>query len=141
MLSTKNLSSLDKAPKFLPRFIGPYKVKRIISTVAYELDLPGNMKIHPTFHISKLKPYHDNDAHLFPNRKQVVRPPPDVIDGHDEWEVEDIINKRIRKYGRGERVEYLVLWKGYPIHVATWEPLPNLSHAKRFINDYERRRV
>jgi hypothetical protein len=141
MLSTQNLSSLDKAPKLLPRYIGPYSVRKIISPVAYELDLPGNMKIHPTFHVSKLKPYHSSDDNLFPNREQIVRPPPDIIDDHEEFEVERILNKRIRKYGRGQRIEYLVLWKGYPIHEATWEPERNLTNVDELLNEYENRQL
>ena len=141
MLSTHNLSSLDKAPKLLPRYIGPYTIKRVISQVAYELDLPDNMKIHRTFHVSKLKGYQSNDDDLFPNREQVVRPPPDIVDEHEEFEVEEILNKRTRKYGRGQRVEYLVLWKGYPIHEATWLPERNLVNSRDLVDDYERRQL
>jgi hypothetical protein len=137
MLSTNNLSSLDKAPKLLPKYIGPYMIKRVISPVAYELDLPNNMKIHPTFHVSKLKPYIENNDELFPNRGQIVRPAPDIIDGEKEYEIERILGKRERKYGRGKRVEYLVLWKGYPIHEAMWLPIRSLSNAKDVINEYE----
>jgi hypothetical protein len=141
MLSTNNLSSLNKSPKLLPRYIGPYTIKRVISSVAYELDLPSNMKIHPTFHVSKLKPYHDNNDSMFPNRDQIIRPPPDVVDDHEEYEVEKILNKRERKYGRGKRIEYLVLWKGYPIYEASWLPISSLMNAKDVIDEYEHTRV
>jgi hypothetical protein len=141
MLSTSNLSSLNKAPKLLPKYIGPYSIKRVVSRVAYELDLPANMKIHPTFHVSKLKPYNDNDSDLFPNRGQLIRPPPDIIDDREEYEVDKILDKRERKYGRGKRIEYLVLWKGYPIYEASWLPFSNLANAKDIIDEYERTRV
>jgi hypothetical protein len=141
MLSTNNLSSLNKAPKLLPKYIGPYSIKRVISSVAYELDLPSNMKIHPTFHVSKLKSYNENDSNIFPNRDQVIRPPPDIIDDHEEYEVDKIFDKRERKYGRGKRIEYLVLWKGYPIYEASWLPLSSLTNAKDMIDEYERTRV
>jgi hypothetical protein len=95
------------------------------------------MKIHPTFHVSKLKPYIDNNDELFPNRGQIVRPPPDIIDNKQEYEIDKILNKRERKYGRGKRVEYLVLWKGYPIYEAMWLPLRQLQNAKDVIDEYE----
>ena len=57
LLSTANLRFLriDKAPKLLPKFIGPYAVTKVISPTSYELDLPQQLRIHPVFHLDKLK--------------------------------------------------------------------------------------
>jgi len=53
MLSTKNLRSLaDGSRKLLPRFVGPYPVVRMVGSVAVELQLPTELHIHPTFHVS-----------------------------------------------------------------------------------------
>jgi hypothetical protein len=35
---------------------GPFKIKRNIKDVSFELCLPPTMKIHPVFHISLLEP-------------------------------------------------------------------------------------
>ncbi|EIW51218.1 uncharacterized protein TRAVEDRAFT_100017, partial [Trametes versicolor FP-101664 SS1] len=50
------------------------------------LKLPITWKIHPVFHASFLTLYHENNTHG-PN---YTRPPPDVIDEQDEYEVEAI---------------------------------------------------
>ena len=104
MLSTNNLRNLDKTPKLSSKYIGPFKIKKKISDVVYELDLPTDMNIHPSFHISKLKKYNVNDDELFPNRivdDEVRRPGPErIIDGKEAYEVEKIIDKRLVKRGR-----------------------------------------
>ena len=43
--------------KLTEQFIGPYKVKRIISTNAIELELPSTIKIHPVVNISRIYMY------------------------------------------------------------------------------------
>jgi hypothetical protein len=55
MLTTQHMKS--KAGKLNARYVGPFVVKKIISPVNVELDLPPTMRIRPVFHLSKLKPY------------------------------------------------------------------------------------
>jgi len=147
LLSTQHLALKDKdrTKKLLPRFIGPFFVKRIISPVAYELELPSTMRIHPVFHVSKLKILKPRDPVSFPasaaaDPNHVSRPPPELIneDGEEEWEVEKIVNHRtIKQKHNRQRIEYLVSWKGYPEWEMTWEPASHLKHAARAIATYE----
>jgi len=39
------------------RFVGPYRIKAIISSNAVELDLPTTIKIHPVVDVSKIRRY------------------------------------------------------------------------------------
>lgn len=41
--------------KLAPRYVGPYEVERMIKTAAVHLKLPAALKIHPTFHVSRVK--------------------------------------------------------------------------------------
>ena len=58
-----------------------------------------------------------------------TRPPPDLEQGSDVYNVESILGRRVIPRGRGFKIEYLIKWEGYPLHEATWEPKSNLRDA------------
>jgi hypothetical protein len=140
LLSTANLRNEARAPKLAPKFIGPFPICRVVSSVAYELELPATMsRVHPVFHVSKLKAYRDGSS-TFPSRRQMpTRPTAELLpdSGEEAWEVERVVDKRTRRVGRRTRVEYLVLWKGYPEWERTWEPAANLRQASDAVRAYE----
>jgi hypothetical protein len=127
LLSTQNLAD-NKFRKLQPRFIGPFKISKVITPTAYRLDLPETFKIHPVFHVSLLRRYHtENDRSQDTNFLDFI--PSDSI----EYEVEEILNHRIR---RGKR-QYLIKWLGYPQDDNTWEPEENLLNAKEILKEYQ----
>jgi len=133
-LSTRNLVT-DTGPvgprKFKNPFVGPYRIIGKLSELTYELELPSNLKCHPVFHISQLKKLKENPT-KFETRRQPP-PPPDIIDDHEEFEVEEIVNKRTR---RG-KLQYLVKWKGYDKSDNSWEPVEFLENAGDAIEEFE----
>ena len=138
LLSTRHITpsnSKQQSQKFQPHYIGPFKISEVISPTSYRLELPQEMKIHNVFHISLLKPYHQNDEQKFPERQQ-TQPPPLTIDGEEEWEVESILDHRITRKGNQITTEYLVKWKGFPDYDSTWEPVTNLTHAQDVLQKY-----
>jgi len=57
MLSTKNLKYQmvsRKIKKLMEKFVGPYKIKKVISLNAVELELPSTVKIHLVVNISRV---------------------------------------------------------------------------------------
>jgi len=92
LLSTRDLKwqmvrrSLEK---LVERFVGPYKIKAIISSNVVELELPATVRIHPVVNVSRTKQYIDQ---VGGQRKET--PQPIVIEREEEWEVEKILNKR-----------------------------------------------
>ncbi len=134
MLSTSNLRQPGRAPKLLPYWIGPFKIKRVLSNLTYELDLPPNMKIHPVFHVSHLKlAQHSNS---FPSRPTSnTRPPAALLDNTNEevYIVEKILKKRLNR----NKIEYLVKWEGYPDWEVTWEPESAFKQHRDTINKFE----
>lgn len=87
-----------------PCFIGLYKVEKIISATAVRLTLPQNMCIHPTFHVSQIKPVERSDLCPPPTKP----PSPIMMDNQPAYIVKDILDARQR--GRGFR--FLVDWEG-----------------------------
>ena len=57
MLSTKDLKYQmvgRRTEKLMERFVGPYKIKKIISSNAVELELPSTIKIHLVVNVSRI---------------------------------------------------------------------------------------
>ena len=89
-LEARNLKCLIVNPKFAPKRKGPFTITKVLSPIVYQLHLPKTWKIHPVFHASLLSPYRENEIH----GKNFPAPPPDLIDGEEEYEIEKIICHR-----------------------------------------------
>jgi hypothetical protein len=113
-LEGKNLRISQPTAKLAPRRHGPFKVIKVLSPVSYQLALPTQWSIHPVFHIDLLTPYRETIMHG-PNYQ---RPPPDLVDGAEEYSVEKILDSR--KFGRRRCLQYLVKWEGYPDSDNMW---------------------
>jgi len=77
-----------RTEKLIERFVGPYKVKKIISLNAVELELSNTIKIHLVVNVSRICKY----VGQVEGQKR-EQPAPVIIDGEEEWEVEEILNK------------------------------------------------
>ena len=91
MLSTKDLKYQmvgRRTEKLTERFVGPYKVKKIILLNAVELELSNTIKIHPVVNVSRIYRYIGQVEGQ--KREQLA---PVIIDGEEEWEVKEILNK------------------------------------------------
>jgi len=47
--------------KLAQRFYGPFGIVKQIGEVTFKLELPPGVQIHPVFHVSKLKLFHNQD--------------------------------------------------------------------------------
>jgi hypothetical protein len=89
------------------------------------------MKVHPVFHVSLLKRYCPSPAEF--GDRHPNRPPPTIVEEREEWEVESILEERIRR----RKKEYLVKWKGYGREEATWQTKGDLKNATRVLEAWE----
>ncbi|KAD7478366.1 hypothetical protein E3N88_01502 [Mikania micrantha] len=108
---------LHSNQKLSPRYFGPYLIVEKIGACAYKLDLPPDSCIHPTFHVSLLKPAHGSilSSTQLPSALRFTLQPRAVID-----------RKLIRK-GNKAGIKVLVHWEGLAITDATWEWLDELK--------------
>ncbi len=78
--------------KFLGPYAGPFKVLEKKFPDTYKLKLLENLRVHPIFHVSLLKPV-TRDASR-PNREHNLRPPLDLIHNEPKFEVEVVFKSR-----------------------------------------------
>lgn len=127
--------------KLSQRRCGPFLVKRRVGRLAYELDLPSTWKIHPVISIAQLEPASGvQDPY---NRPRPHYPDAVEIEGDTEdqksYEVERVLAKRIRKFGRTAVTQYLIKWLGYGPEFNEWKSLSALDHCLELIEEFEQR--
>jgi hypothetical protein len=120
-LEGTNLKLSHPTTKLALRCYEPFKITKVVSPVVYHLELPALWKIFNTFHVLLLLPYQETVEHgiNFPE------PPPDLINGNEEYEVEQILGKRT--HWRWKKKQYLIKWKGYSSVHNSWEPAENVN--------------
>ncbi|KAK9409409.1 hypothetical protein NXF25_000584 [Crotalus adamanteus] len=122
-LSTTYIKLQVPCRKLAPKYVGPFRIVRVINPVTVKLHLPKLLgKIHPVFHVSLLKPV---------GRHSHENPPGPVTPGR--YEIQDILDSRLRE----GKLYYLILWKGYPLSDAFWVQREDVS-APALIRRYHK---
>jgi len=115
LLSSKNIRiTTTGTPKLLPRYLGPFKVIKLIGKAAVKLSLPPSWHIHPVFHVSLIKVWKGADT---PEVSTVE------VEGLPEYQVDTILSHKVQSRGRGRSVTlFLVNWKDFGDEHNSWEP-------------------
>lgn len=133
-LDNRNLPVPYASKKLSQRREGPFTITRKTSPTTYELKLPAKWKIHNHFHALLLMPVTENNIY----GKHNTNPPPVLVSGEEEYEIEAILKYRFRKLRAGVRREYLVRWEGYGPTEDSWEPEENLGNSNEILEEYKR---
>ena len=107
----------DKRGKLSLRFIGPFELLERVGTVAYRLALPPSTTgVHEVFHVSMLRKYTPDPAHVVDWGQ---------IEVDTDWTFEEgpvcIIDSRDPVLRRKTVRLVRVLWRHYGVEESTWE--------------------
>ena len=117
MMPTRGVVRFGKRDKLSPRFIKPSEILERVVTIAYRLDLPPSMLgVHVVFHVSMLRKYTPNPAHVV-NWGQIEVD----TDGTFKEEPVCILDSRDRVLRRKIVRLVRVLWRHYGVEESTWE--------------------
>jgi Chromo (CHRromatin Organisation MOdifier) domain len=123
-LDGADIATTQPSRKLSHKHLGPFPVERKVGNNTYRLCLPPSMsRIHPVFNVIKLTPAPED-----PITGWRTVPPPlsEIIDGEEEWVVEEILDSRMMN----RKLCYLIKWKDFRVAAEhnSWEPWDNV-HA------------
>jgi hypothetical protein len=116
----------------VPRYDGPFEVIEKVGAVAYRLKLPERLKLHPTFHVSYLRPFYED--HEDPKRSKSQRAPPTIHKQFDDGIVKIMDHRRLGQHRKNRRTEFLIKWKKN--EEVSWEKDTDLWQFEDQIQDY-----
>lgn len=107
----------NRDPRLLQKYIGPVTIVKRVGKVAYRVDAPSWWTMHPVFHVSLLKPYHEDMEE--PERGQSQRKGLN-IQAVGKRVAEAILDDRMVRRSRKDHREYLIKWQGCGDEENTW---------------------
>jgi len=129
-LDMSDIKMIRLSLKLSHRRLGPFEIESQVGPSAYCLKLPHGMRqLHLVFNIVKLSATPE-DPIL--GRKLQTPPLPIVVDGEEEWKVEEILNSRWHR----RRFQFLVKWKGFSREHNSWEVTSNVKTPDLVVEYY-----
>jgi len=131
-LDASDIQTTGPSKKLSHRHLGPFTIERRAGNNAYRLRLPQSMKrLHPVFNVVKLTPALPDPID---GRRLPPPPLPEIVDGEEEWVVEEILDSKMMN----RKLRYLVKWKDFGAEHNSWEPW-DIVHAPELVADFHRR--
>ncbi|PKI50608.1 hypothetical protein CRG98_028995, partial [Punica granatum] len=105
-----------------------------VGNVAYKVELPEKLKLHPVFHVSMLKPFQEDKED--PNRAESSRAPIGAKVAYDQDVEQILVDRVVRKHWCKSKRKYLIKWKRLPESEASWEPAKDLWQFTKQIETF-----
>jgi hypothetical protein len=124
-VSTEGINLVNQpSSKFRKRWLGPFSVIEKVGSQSYRLDLPTHMQIHPVFHVSKLKLWHDDNEHAdrMVYKADVAAHRDYVSDAFLVHAILDVKVANHQMYKKGKALLFKIRWEGCNAKDDTWEP-------------------
>ena len=112
----KGKDHFGKVGKLAVRFIGPYRIIGRVGEVAYRLELPEDMNLHPVFHVSMLRRHIRDPDSIEPERIPELRTNLTYPEGQIR-----IGERRLKMLKNREIPKIQVFWGRQNRLVITWE--------------------
>jgi len=128
-LDASDIQTTQPSHKLSHRKLGPFTIDSQVGNGAYQLRLPPSMsRLHPVFNVVKL-----SLTPLDPIPGRRTSPPPflEIVDGEEEWVVEEILDS----WMVNRKLCYLVKWEGFGVEHNSWEPWDNV-HVRDLVVDF-----
>ena len=117
VMPKRGVVRFGKRGKLSPRFIRSFEILEMIGVVAYRLALPPSMSgVHEVFHVSMLRKYTPNPAHVVDWGQIEV----DTDETFEEGLV-CILDSRDQVLRHKTMRLVRVLWRNYVVEESTWE--------------------
>ncbi|XP_033139125.1 uncharacterized protein LOC117130246 [Brassica rapa] len=112
----KGKDHFGKVGKLAVRFIGPYRIIGRVGEVAFRLELPEDMNLHPVFHVSMLRRHIRDPDSIEPERIPELRTNLTYPEGPIS-----IGERHLKKLKNREIPQIQVFWGRQNGLVITWE--------------------
>jgi transposase InsO family protein len=137
LLSAKNIHTRRPHRKLDSKWFGPFEIKSRKGMQAYELILPpGMQRLHPTFHVSLLEPYHTrpgyNPGPVPMLLEEGEHNETDITSG-DLYEIEKIVTHQYDREGTLFRCR----WLGWSQEHDEWFREQDLEGAREVLQQYK----
>ena len=120
-----------------------FTVKRRINRLAYELDISARWKIHSVVFIIQLESVSNKNIDSY-NRSRSNYLDEMKVENFSNivywkfYEVEKLIDRRIRKFDRTFVIQYLVRWREYDFEYDEWRSIITFDNVMNLVEIYER---